>query len=57
VARLLGRIKATEATIQLMDLKNDTGQLIIRENGKAVNTTVATEASKALDAIHGGRKE
>jgi hypothetical protein len=57
VARLLGRIKATEVAVQLMGLKNDTGALIIHENGKAIRTTVSTEASKALAAIHGGRKE
>ncbi len=57
VARLLGRIKATEVAIQLMGLNNDTGELIIWENGKAVKTTVAAEAAKALTAIHGGKKE
>jgi hypothetical protein len=57
VARLLGRIKATEVALQLMGLKNDTGALIIHENGKVIHTTVSTEASKALGAIHGGKKE
>jgi hypothetical protein len=57
VARLLGRIKATEVALQLMGLKHDSGELIVWENGKAITTTVATEASKALAAIHGGKKE
>ncbi len=56
VARLLGRIKATEAAVQLMGLSGDSSELIIWEEGNAVNTTVATEAAKALAAIHGGRK-
>jgi hypothetical protein len=57
VARLLGRIKATEVAVQLMGLKGDAGELVIWENGKAKKTTVAAEASKALAAIHGGKKE
>ena len=57
VARLLGRIKATEVAVQLMGLKGDAGELVIWENGKAKKTTVATEASTALAAIHGGKKE
>ena len=57
VARLLGRIKATEVAVQLMGLKGDTGELVIWENGKALKTTVAAEASKALAAIHGGKRE
>jgi len=57
VARLFGRIKAKEVAIQLMGLNNDTCELVIWENGKAVKTTVAAEAAKALASIHGGGKE
>ncbi len=57
VARLLGRIKATEVAVQLMGLKNDTAELIIWENGEARKTTVASEAATSLAAIHGGTKE
>ncbi|MDR3629333.1 MAG: HEAT repeat domain-containing protein [Desulfocapsaceae bacterium] len=56
VARLLGRIKATEVALQLMGLNGDTAELTIWENGTAVRTTVAAEAAKALAAIHGGKK-
>jgi hypothetical protein len=55
VARLLGRIKAAEAAIQLMGLSRDTAELTIWEDGAAVKTTVAAEAAKALAAIHGGK--
>lgn len=54
VARLLGRIKATEAAFQLMVLRDDNAGLIVRENGSARTTTVAAEAAKAISAIHGG---
>jgi hypothetical protein len=56
VARLLGRIKATEVVVQLMTLHNDSNELTIWEKGKAVKTTVAEEAAKAVAAIHGGEK-
>jgi hypothetical protein len=55
VARLLGRIKATEVAVQLMALKGDLEELTIWESGEAVKTTVAAEASRALAAIHGGK--
>ncbi|MBB5348984.1 hypothetical protein HNQ81_002725 [Desulfoprunum benzoelyticum] len=56
IARLLGRIKATEAALQLMVLKDDNAGLIVWENGKACTTTVAAEAAKAISAIHGGKE-
>jgi hypothetical protein len=56
VSRLLGRIKATEAALQLMVLRDDNAGLIVRENGKAFTTTVADEAAKAISAIHGGKE-
>ena len=56
VSRLLGRIKATEAALQLMVLRDDNAGLIVRENGKACTTTVAAEAAMAISAIHGGKE-
>lgn len=57
VARLFGRIKATEVALQLMALKDDHAELTIREEGVAVTTTVAAVATKAVATIHGGKKE
>jgi hypothetical protein len=56
IARLFGRIKATEVALQLMALKDDHAELTIWENGEASRTTVAAEAAKAVAAIHGGAK-
>ena len=53
IARLLGRIKATEASIQLMGLSDDNAPLTIWEDGKCFDTDVAREAAKAIKAIHG----
>lgn len=55
IARLFGRIKATEAALQLMALKDDQAELTIWENGVASKTTVAAEAARAVAAIHGGK--
>lgn len=57
IARLFGRIKATEVALQLMALKDDHAELTIREEGVAVTTTVAAVATKAVATIHGGKKE
>ncbi|MDP3481477.1 MAG: PBS lyase, partial [Desulfoprunum sp.] len=56
IARLCGRITATEVALQLMALKDDEAGLTIWENGEAVTTTVAAEAAKAVATIHGGKK-
>lgn len=56
IARLFGRIKATEVALQLMALNDDHAELTIWENGVAGRTTVAAEAAKAIAAIHGGQK-
>jgi hypothetical protein len=56
MARLLGRIKATEVSIQLMGLSNDNAPLVIWEEGKCVQTNVAQEAARAIRAIHGGKE-
>lgn len=56
VARLLGRIKATEAALQIMPLTDDGEQVQIWEDGRMVESTVAAEASRALAIIQGGIK-
>lgn len=53
IARLLGRIKAKEAAIQLMGLNGDAAQLTVWEDGKPVATTVAEQAAQAIQAIQG----
>lgn len=52
IARLLGRIKATEAAIQLMGVSGDQAIFTLWENGHPVQTTVAEEAAKAVQVIH-----
>lgn len=54
MARLLGRIKATEAVMQLMGLQDDHEELTIWEEGEAVQTTVAQVAARAVSLIHKG---
>ena len=51
LARLLGRIKATEATLQLMGLHADNAELVIWEDGVPVTTSVAEQAQKAIKSI------
>lgn len=51
LARLLGRIKAAEASVQLMGLHGDDSELIIWEDGISVRTSVAEQAQKALNLI------
>lgn len=51
LARLLGRLNATEASIQLMGLHNDTAELVIWEEGVPVHTSVAEQAQKAVTII------
>jgi hypothetical protein len=53
VARLLGRIKATEVTIQLMELSADQREFWYYTDGKLVSSTVAEAASTALQVIQG----
>jgi hypothetical protein len=55
IARLLGRIKAREALIQLMALSDDKAPLTIWEDGKCLETDVAHEAAKAIKEIHGDK--
>ncbi len=56
VARLLGRIKATEAVLQIMPLTDDDQELEIWEADRMESTTVAVEATRALAIIQGGLK-
>lgn len=51
LARLLGRVNATEATIQLMGLHDDTMELVIWEEGIPVHTSVGEQAQKAVNLI------
>ncbi len=53
IARLFGRIKATEVAIQMMTLSNDSAAFTFWEDGKPRETTVAAEAGAAVKAIHG----
>jgi len=57
VVRLLGRITASEASIQIMALSGDEAELLIWDKGRMISTTVAKEVSIALAAIQGGKKE
>ena len=52
MARMLGRIRATEASFQLMALQNDQSEITIYEHGKPVTTTVAALAAEAVTNIH-----
>ncbi len=56
VARLMGRIKATEVTMQLMELGADQGEFCYYEKGQRVSTTVAEAARTALQLIQGENK-
>jgi hypothetical protein len=53
VARLMGRIKATEVTMQLMELGADQGEFCYCEKGQLVSSTVAEAARTALQVIQG----
>ena len=50
--RLLGRIKAKEAGLQIMALQNDTTPLSLYEQGALVNTTVAALSAQATQNIY-----
>ena len=51
MARLMGRIKASEAMFQVMGLQNDEHEITIYEEGLPVQTTVANLASMAVEKI------
>jgi hypothetical protein len=56
VARLMGRIKATEVTMQLMALGADQGEFCYCAKGQLVSSTVAEAAHTALQVIQGETK-
>lgn len=56
VVRLMGRIKATEVAIQLMELSNDNEECTYCVQGQLITSTVAAEAAIATRAIQGGKK-
>ena len=51
MARLLGRIKATEAAFQVMALQNDQNEITIYERGRPLKVTVAQLADEAVELI------
>ena len=55
MARLLGRLKANEALIQIMALQNDQTEITIYENGEPVATTVAALVSEAVKSIQNSK--
>ncbi len=56
VARLMGRIKAKEVAIKLMELSADHEEFQYCVEGKLVSSTVAETAHAALQLIQGGTK-
>ncbi len=52
MARLLGRIKASEASFQLIGLQNDQSEITIYERGEPVVTTVAALVAEANEMIN-----
>jgi hypothetical protein len=52
MARLLGRIQATEALFQIMSLQADQHPITIYEQGRPVHATVALLATEAIENIH-----
>ena len=56
VVRLMGKIHATEVTMQLMGLAGDKEIFVVCEAGKLVEITVADAAKIALDLIREGEK-
>jgi hypothetical protein len=53
VARLMGRIKAKEASLQLMQIGTDSEEFWYCMDGKLVSSTVAEAARSALQVIQG----
>ena len=52
----MGRIKATEVSIQVMGLSNDNEECTYCVKGELITSTVAAEAATAIRAIQGGNK-
>jgi hypothetical protein len=49
----MGRLKATEVTLQLMELGTDQEEFRYCRDGKLVSSTVAAAARSALQVIQG----
>jgi len=56
MARLLGRINATEAAMQLFELSMDNQEFMYCKDGVMVTSTVAEAASNAIQKIDKGKK-
>ncbi|MBM9511147.1 DVU0298 family protein [Desulfogranum marinum] len=56
VARMLGRISAKEAGLQLLPLQQDQTPILIFEQGQPLETSVAEVAATAIENIHKGEK-
>ena len=50
--RLLGRIKAKEASFQILGLQHDTTPVTFYEQGQPIKTTVAELSAQAIRSIH-----
>jgi hypothetical protein len=50
--RILGRIKAKEASFQVMSLQSDNASVTLYEQGALVTTTVAMLSAQATKNIH-----
>lgn len=57
VVRLLGRIQATEAAVQITGLSADNEEFLYCVDGEMVTATVAKAASEAIQAIHRGKSD
>lgn len=57
LVRLMGRIRATEVSLQLMGLSSDKEQFFYCRDGLLVSTTVAEAAAEAVKHIHGATSE
>lgn len=55
MARLMGRIRATEAAFQVMGLQNDQSAITIYEQGRPLKTSVARLATEAMEMIHSNK--
>ena len=57
LARLLGRITASEAVMQLMGLHEDSAEITIWEQGEPLYTTVAEQAAGAIKRIQESKEK
>ena len=57
VALLLGRIKATETTMQLLELTGDEAEFVLWQAGVPATVTVGQTAREALALIREGEIE